>query len=481
MTLTELLEGIKPVRLTGLTDIVISGLSFDSRQVAPGYVFFASSGSAVDGHDYIDKAIENGAVAIVCERRPEICHKGITYIEVLSTNYVLGMMANAWYGFPSRSLTLVGVTGTNGKTTIATLLYQLARGMGHRAGLLSTVCNYVDGAAVAATHTTPDALQLNKLLRQMVDAGCRYAFMEVSSHASDQDRIAGLEFDGAVFTNLTRDHIDYHKTFDNYLRAKQKFFDGLSDEAFAVTNLDDRNGLIMTQNSRARVRTYSTQSAADYMGSIIEQDFDGMLLSLNRREVFVQLVGRFNLSNILAIYATARELGFDNDDTLRVLSSLHSVNGRFQPMRSSKGWTAIIDYAHTPDAVTNVINTINSIRKPGSRLITIVGCGGNRDKGKRPIMAKQAVEGSSLVVLTSDNPRMEDPNQILDDMLQGLSDEQRRQTLVIADRREAIKTACLMAQNNDVVLVAGKGHEDYQIIGTEKHHFDDHEEVSKYL
>ncbi len=481
MKLSALLKAISYKNAIGSTDIEITGLTFDSRNVKQGNIFFANSGSSVDGHNFIDSAIEHGASAVVHEKSPQVYHEGVTYIQVDNSNYALGLMANVWFGFPSKSVILVGVTGTNGKTTIATLLYKLTRGLGYKAGLLSTVCNYIDDKAVAATHTTPDALELNGLLRQMVDEGCKYVFMEVSSHAADQDRIAGLEFDGGIFTNLTRDHIDYHKTFENYLHAKQKFFNMLPKTAFAVTNLDDKNGLIMTQNCKARVVTYSGTSPADYKGTIIEQDFDGMLLNLNHREVFVQLVGRFNLSNLLAIYASARELGFDNDEVLRVMSTLTSVNGRFQPLRSSKGWTAIIDYAHTPDAVTNVINTINSIRKQGSRLITVVGCGGNRDKGKRPIMAQQASQGSDQLVLTSDNPRQEDPNDILKDMLEGLNDDERRRTIVITDRREAIKTACIMAQKDDVVLVAGKGHEDYQIIGTTKQHFDDHEEVAKFL
>lgn len=481
MLLTHLLDNIHHSVLQGSTDIDITNIRFDSRLVCAGDVFVATVGTSVDGHDFIENAVRSGAVAIVCQKRMENMLSGITYILVDNSNYALALMANAYYGQPSTKLTLVGVTGTNGKTTIATLLYKLTMAMGFKTGLLSTVCNYINEDEIPATHTTPDALQLNALLKRMVDHGCQYAFMEVSSHAADQDRIAGLHFRGGIFTNLTRDHIDYHKTFDNYLHAKQKFFNMLPDTAFAVTNKDDRNGLIMTQNSKARIVTYSTQSMADYRGQILEQGFDGMLLNLDHREVFVRLVGRFNLSNILAIYAAAAQLGFDKDDILRVLSSLTAVNGRFQPIISPKGWTAIIDYAHTPDAVANVIDTINSIRKHSARLITVVGCGGNRDKGKRPQMARKAYDGSSLLILTSDNPRLEKPEDIINDMLAGLNTEEQNNTMVITNRHEAIKTACLLAQTDDVILIAGKGHENYQIIGTEKHHFDDHEEVAKYL
>lgn len=481
MKLKDILVRVKPLKVVGTTECEIHALQFDSRKIEKGDIFVATSGTAADGHAYIGKAIEMGAIAIICEKMPEVLQEGVTYIQVEKSQHALGLMACAWYGEPSQKLTLVGVTGTNGKTTIATLLYKMARGLGYKAGLLSTVVNYVDDEPVEATHTTPDALELNKLLCRMVEAGCSYAFMEVSSHASDQDRIAGLDFDGGLFTNLTRDHIDYHKTFENYRDAKKKFFDTLKKEAFAVTNKDDKNGMVMLQNTQAKKYSYSVQSMADFRAQILEEGFEGMLLKLNEREVFVQLVGRFNASNTLAIYGAAIAMGWDEEEVLRVLSTESPVNGRFEAIRSEKGWTAIVDYAHTPDAVTNVINTINEIRKPGSRLITVCGCGGNRDKGKRPIMAQEAVKGSTQVVLTSDNPRKEDPMDILNDMLAGLTEDEKLQTLVIADRREAIKTACMLAQQNDVILIAGKGHEDYQIIGETKHHFDDHEEVRKYI
>ncbi len=390
-------------------------------------------------------------------------------------------MASRWYANPSQQLTLVGVTGTNGKTTIATLLYHLTRAFGHKTGLLSTVCNYINDIPVPSTHTTPDALELNRLLRQMVDAGCQYAFMEVSSHAIAQNRIEGLDFDGAIFTNLTRDHIDFHKTFDNYRDTKKLLFDNLKPDAFAITNKDDRNGLVMTQNTKAHIKTYSTQSVADYTAQIVEEGFDGMSLLINRQEVFVPLVGRFNVSNILAIYATALSLGFPSNEVLRIISTLRPVNGRFETIHSPKGWTAIVDYAHTPDALENVINTINEIRTPSAQLITVVGCGGNRDKGKRPMMAHIARQGSGKLILTSDNPRDEQPADIIHDMLEGLSPDEQRSTLVIEDRRTAIQTACALANKNDVILVAGKGHEDYQIINGVKHHFDDHEVIRQYL
>lgn len=482
MILNELLSATALIETQGKTDIEITSIEFDSRKVQAGTLFVAQPGTSVDGHDFIAKAIELGAVAIVCERIPEeVKDKDVCFIRVENSAKALGEMAGRWFGEPSKKMTLVGVTGTNGKTTIATLLYKLVRGMGKKAGLLSTVVNYIEDEAVASTHTTPDALELNGLLKRMVDAGCEYAFMEVSSHSIAQERIAGLDFDGAVFTNLTRDHIDFHKTFENYRDTKKRLFDNLKKTAFAVTNKDDKNGLIMTQNCRADVRTYSTRALADYKAQILEEGFEGMLLQVNGQEVFVPLVGRFNVSNLLAIYGTAINLGFEPQEVLRVLSSLKPVNGRFEAIYSPKGWTAIIDYAHTPDAVENVINTINDIRKEGSKLITVVGCGGNRDKGKRPMMAQLAKHGSNRLILTSDNPRDEEPKDILNDMMAGLTEEELRDTLVIEDREMAIRTACMMADKNDVILVAGKGHEDYQIIKGVKHHFDDHEMVRKYM
>ena len=481
MILNELLKGLAVKEVKGATDIEVTDITFDSRQVKPGTLFVAQRGTAVDGHDYIGKAVEAGAVAVVCEKVPVETAVPVTYIVVDDSSYSLGLLASAWNGFPSQHLTLVGVTGTNGKTTIATLLYKMMRAMGHKAGLLSTVVNYVNDDAVEATHTTPDALELNGLLKQMVDAGCEYAFMEVSSHAIAQQRIAGLDFDGAMFTNLTRAHIDFHKTFENYRDTKKQLFDGLKKEAFAVTNKDDKNGLVMTQNTIATVRTYSTRTLADFKARILEEGFDGMLLEVNGQEVFVRLVGRFNVSNLLCIYGAAVCLGFEPQEILRVLSTLTAVNGRFEAIHSPKGWTAIVDYAHTPDAVENVLNTINEIRKEGSRVITVVGCGGNRDKGKRPMMAAIAKKNSTQLILTSDNPRDEEPKDILNDMIAGLSEEEKRDTLVIEDREAAIKTACMLAGKDDVILIAGKGHEDYQIIKGVKHHFDDHEIVKANL
>ena len=497
MILSELLKVIEPIEVIGETNKEIKGLHFDSRKIGEGDLFVAQIGTAVDGHTFIDGCVEKGAAAVVLSKREYIKAypqplpkgKGVTYILVENTDKALGLLASKWIGEPSKMLTLVGVTGTNGKTTIATLLYKLVRALGHKAGLLSTVVNYIEDEAVAATHTTPDAIELNGLLRRMVDAGCEYAFMEVSSHAIAQERIAGLDFDGALFTNLTRDHIDYHKTFDNYRDTKKRLFDGLKKSAFAVTNKDDKNGLVMTQNCKAEVKTYSTRSLADYKAQILEEGFEGMMLNINGKEVFVPLVGRFNVSNLLCIYGAALCLGFEELEVLRVLSTLKPVNGRFETIRSPKGWTAIVDYAHTPDAVDNVIQTIREIidgqkskvesRKP--RLITVIGCGGNRDKGKRPMMAQIAKRGSEQLILTSDNPRDEEPADILNDMKAGLTEEELRSTLVIEDREAAIQTACMLAQKGDVILVAGKGHEDYQIIKGVKHHFDDHEVVRRYL
>lgn len=483
MILNELLASIEAQQIIGPADRTISGIQFDSRKVSEGTLFVAQPGTVVDGHDFIGKAIETGAAAIVCERWPieGVDPKDATIIVVKNSSKALGHLASRWYGEPSKQMTLVGVTGTNGKTTIATLLYKLLRGLGHKVGLLSTVVNYVNDEAVPSTHTTPDALELNELLHRMVEAGCTYAFMEVSSHAIAQERIAGLDFDGALFTNLTRDHMDFHKTVENYRDTKKRLFDELKKTAFAVTNKDDKNGLIMTQNCHADVHTYSTRSLADFKAQILEEGFDGMLLSINGQEVFVPLVGRFNVSNLLCIYGAAVCLGFEPQEVLRVLSTLSPVNGRFEAIHSPKGWTAIVDYAHTPDAVENVLNTINEIRKPDSRVFTVVGCGGNRDKGKRPIMAAIAKKNSTQLILTSDNPRDEEPADILNDMKAGLTEDELKQTLIIEDREMAIKTACMLAQKDDVILVAGKGHEDYQIIKGVKHHFDDHEIVKKNL
>lgn len=491
MILSELLKAIEPIKVVGSTDVDVHAIQFDSRKVEKGDLFVAQAGTAVDGHTFIPSCVERGANVIILDNSQYLneVQPGVTYVLVKNSEEALGLLAHQWYGCPSEKLTLVGVTGTNGKTTIATLLYEMVRALGHKAGLISTVVYYVDGKAFPSTHTTPDALALNALLSQMVEAGCDYAFMEVSSHSIAQQRIAGLQFAGAMFTNLTRDHIDYHKTFDNYRDTKKRLFDNLKKTAFAVTNADDKNGLVMTQNTRAKVFTYSVQSMADHRGKILEEGFDGMLLSIDNQEVFVPLVGRFNVSNLLCIYSTALCLGFDKMEVLRILSVLKPVNGRFETIHSPKGWTAIIDYAHTPDAVENVISTINEIlnsQKPTAngqkpKLITIVGCGGNRDKGKRPMMAQIAKRGSGQLILTSDNPRDEEPRDILNDMIAGLTEDELRSTLVIEDRAAAIQTACTLAQNGDVILVAGKGHEDYQIIKGVKHHFDDHEQVRKYI
>ncbi len=492
MILSELIQAIEPLQVIGKTDVNVHAIQFDSRKVETGDLFVAQAGTAVDGHTFIPSCVEKGASVIVLDNSQYLADTkdAVTYVLVKNSEQALGLLAHQWYGRPSEKLTLVGVTGTNGKTTIATLLYEMVRAMGYKAGLISTVVYYVDGTAYPSTHTTPDALALNALLAQMVEAGCQYAFMEVSSHSIAQERIAGLKFAGAMFTNLTRDHIDYHKTFDNYRDTKKRLFDGLRKEAFAVTNADDKNGLVMTQNTRAKVFTYSTQSMADHRGKILEEGFDGMLLSIDGQEVFVPLVGRFNVSNLLCIYSAALCLGFEKTEVLRILSALKPVNGRFETIHSPKGWTAIIDYAHTPDAVENVICTINEILhnqtlKPSNsqtaKLITVVGCGGNRDKGKRPMMAQIAKRGSQQLILTSDNPRDEEPADILKDMTDGLTEDELRSTLVIEDRAAAIQTACTLAQKGDIILVAGKGHEDYQIIKGVKHHFDDHEIVRKYI
>ncbi len=478
MELNRLLEDVKCLQIEGTGTVDIRGVKSDSRQIQAGDLFVATRGTVVDGHQFIGKAVALGAAAVVCEKMPAERAQGVTYVRVANTAESLGHIASAWYGKPSSKVVLVGVTGTNGKTTIATLLYRLFLELGYKAGLLSTVVNYVDDEAVESTHTTPDALTLNALLARMVDAGCRYVFMEVSSHAVDQRRIAGLDFDGGIFTNLTRDHMDYHLTFDNYLKAKKRFFDELPAKAFALTNLDDKNGMVMLQNTQARKCTYTLRGMGDFKTKILENDLNGMLLSMNGREVNVSFVGKFNASNLTAVFGAAVELGQDELETLRIISALHPVSGRFETLYAPSGYVAVVDYAHTPDALNNVISTIQQMLAGKSgRLITVVGCGGNRDKGKRPMMAREAVNGSWKAVFTSDNPRNEDPQSILDDMTAGLDTDQRKNVLVISNRREAIRTACSLAQPGDVVLVAGKGHENYQIIGDVKHHFDDKEEI----
>ena len=479
--LVDILATVDVLETVGNADIEVSSLQFDSRKVEKGSLFVATCGTQVDGHTFIGSAIEKGAVAIVCEKMPESFAPGVVYVRVADSNETLGRMASAWFDYPSASLKLVGVTGTNGKTTIATLLYHLFRRAGHKAGLLSTVCNYVDDEAVPATHTTPDQLELNGLLARMVAAGCEYAFMEVSSHSVDQRRIAGLDFDGGIFTNLTRDHLDYHLTMENYLKAKKRFFDDLSDEAFALTNLDDKNGPVMLQNTRARKLTYSVRTIADFKTKIVEDSFEGMSLNMNGKDLFVSFVGKFNASNLTAVFGAAVALGISEEDALVHLSAMHPVSGRFECISAPSGYKIIVDYAHTPDALTNVINTINDVRCGEGKLITVVGCGGNRDKGKRPIMAQEAVRGSEQVIITSDNPRNEEPQDIINDMLAGLDPVAKKKVIAIEDRYQAIKTACALAQSGDVILVAGKGHENYQDIKGVKHHFDDHEVVREVM
>lgn len=475
MKLNELLKNIKPVAVIGEQSIDIKGVNIDSRKIAEGHLFIAMKGTQVDGHRFIPKAIEQGAGAILCEDMPEMKVEGVTYVKVESTEDTAGKVATLFYGDPSKKLKLVGVTGTNGKTTVATLLYNMFRKMGYRCGLLSTVCNYIEDEAIPADHTTPDPIELNELLGRMVDTGCEYAFMECSSHAIAQKRISGLKFTGGVFTNLTRDHLDYHKTFENYRNAKKAFFDELPKGAFAITNADDKNGMIMVQNTKATIKTYSTRSAADFKARILECHFEGMYLDIDGHEVGVQFIGKFNVSNLLAVYGAARMLGKQPEDILLVMSMLHSVSGRLEPIHSPESYTAIVDYAHTPDALENVLKAIHEVLNGKGKLITVCGAGGNRDKGKRPLMAQEAVKQSDKVIITSDNPRFEEPQDIINDMLDGLNAQQLKKVISIVDRKEAIRTACMMAQKGDVILVAGKGHETYQEIKGVKHHFDDKE------
>lgn len=477
MLLKELIKNIRPVKIAGSTEADIKGVNIDSRRIGQGHLFVAMKGTQVDGHTFIEKAIGLGAVAVLCEDMPAALADGITYIQVQSTEDVVGELATAFYGRPSEKLRLVGVTGTNGKTTIATLLYNMFRKLGYKCGLLSTVCNYIEDEAIPTSHTTPDPIELNALLGRMVDAGCQYAFMECSSHAIAQKRIGGLRFAGGIFTNLTRDHLDYHKTFENYRDAKKAFFDGLPKGAFAITNADDKNGMVMVQNTKATVKTYSTRNMADFKAKLLECHFGGMYLEVNGREVGVQFIGKFNVSNLLAVYGAAVMLGEEPDNVLVVMSTLKSVSGRLDPVHSPEGYTAIVDYAHTPDALENVLMAIHEVLDGKGHVITVCGAGGNRDKGKRPIMAQEAVKQSDKVIITSDNPRFEEPQDIINDMLAGLTPQQMKKVLSIVDRKEAIRTACMLAQKGDVILIAGKGHEDYQEIKGVKHHFDDKEIV----
>ena len=477
MKLEELLHTSDVLEIAGNPEIQLKGIHCDSRKIEEGFLFVAISGTQSDGHIFIGKAIEKGAKAVVCQIFPEELLKDVTYIRVNDSAETLGRIASVWNGEPSKHLILVGVTGTNGKTTIATLLYWTLRKLGYKTGLLSTICNYIDEKEAPATHTTPGAIELNCLLAQMLKAGCDYVFMEVSSHAVDQKRIAGLQFKGGIFTNLTRDHLDYHPTFEAYRDAKKAFFDRLPAGAFSLINKDDKNGLFMLQNTKANKHTYSLLSLANFKGKIIEAHFDGTEMNINGKEIVTQFVGKFNAYNLLAVYGAALLLGQDSDEVMLVLSTLRSVSGRFQTFRSPEGYTAIVDYAHTPDALTNVLNAIRDVLSGKGKIITVVGCGGNRDKGKRPIMAREAARLSDFVILTSDNPRFEDPEDIIRDMEAGLTDISPEKTLKITGRKEAIRTACLLAKTGDVVVILGKGHEDYQEVKGIKHHFDDREIV----
>ncbi|MCR4849410.1 MAG: UDP-N-acetylmuramoyl-L-alanyl-D-glutamate--2,6-diaminopimelate ligase [Bacteroidales bacterium] len=496
MKLKDIIVNCNLLDLTGNKDLDIDKVSFDSREAAPGTLFFAVKGTQTDGHEYIENALDKGASAVVCEKMPKALREGATYIRVDDSSYVLGVAAANFYGNPSKSLKLTGVTGTNGKTTIATLLYRLFSDAGYTCGLLSTIENIVDHEVVPSTHTTPDPVELNALLRRMVDCGCEYAFMEVSSHAVDQHRIAGLHFAGGIFTNLTHDHLDYHKTMANYRNAKKKFFDDLPANAFALTNLDDKNGAVMLQNTKAHKLSYALKHDADYKGIVLESHFDGMLMKVNGVELYTRLVGSFNASNILAIYGAALALGFDKDELLVEISKMNGANGRFDMVHSDSGIVGIVDYAHTPDALENVLKTINEVKTENGKwktesspfsvlsspfVITVVGCGGNRDATKRPEMAAVAVKLSDRVILTSDNPRNEDPEEIIRQMKAGIESSDMSRVLSITDRREAIRTAVALAKKGDIILLAGKGHEDYQIIKGEKRHFDDKEELTKAL
>ncbi|WP_108820991.1 UDP-N-acetylmuramoyl-L-alanyl-D-glutamate--2,6-diaminopimelate ligase [Dysgonomonas sp. Marseille-P4361] len=479
MKLQDLLKNIDILDVKGENNPDVTGIFTDSRNAIDGSVFIALKGVQVDGHQYVNNALDLGAKVIVYQDNIDVSNSAITYVKVKDTADAAGKIATYWYGDPSSKLKLVGVTGTNGKTTTATLLYEMFRKLGYKVGLLSTVANYVDEKAFHATHTTPDPISLNDMLNKMVEAGCEYAFMEVSSHAIHQKRISGLKFEGAVFTNLTQDHLDYHKTMAEYLKAKKTFFDELPETAFALTNIDDKNGLVMLQNTKAKKHTYSVRSLADFKAKIIEKHFDGTAIEINGKEVQVQFVGVFNVYNLLAVYGATVLLGQDPDEALLVLSTLKPVSGRFETLRSPENYTAIVDYAHTPDALTNVLEAIHEVLDGSGRVITVVGCGGNRDRTKRPIMAREAVRLSDQVILTSDNPRWEEPQAIINDMADGLNSQQMKKTLLIAEREQAIRTACTLAKEGDVILIAGKGHEDYQDVKGVKHHFDDKEVVLK--
>ena len=478
MQLEKILKDIKVKQIIGSPDVEIKKLTLDSRAIQPNDLFVAVKGTAVDGHTFIESAIKKGATAIICQDKPTKINPDICYVMVEDSTEVLGELASAFYNHPSRKLKLVGVTGTNGKTTTATLLYDLFQKLGYKVGLISTVCNYIHNQRIEATHTTPDAITLNQLLNQMVGEGCEYAFMEVSSHAIVQNRVSGIHFTGAIFTNLTRDHLDYHQTFANYLKAKQTLFDHLPKTSFALTNIDDKNGEVMVQQSKAKIYSYSLRKMSNFKVKIIESHFEGMLLQLDKKEVMVRFSGEFNAYNVLAAYGTAILLNQNEEEVLIALSSLTPASGRFETIHSLDNKIAIVDYAHTPDALDNVLKTIQEVSMNRGHIITVVGAGGNRDKGKRPLLAQEAAKRSDKVIITSDNPRFEDPQRIADEMLQGLNPTDLQKTLCIINRREAIRTACFLAQPHDVILVAGKGHETYQEINGVRHHFDDKEEIN---
>ncbi|MBI3519341.1 MAG: UDP-N-acetylmuramoyl-L-alanyl-D-glutamate--2,6-diaminopimelate ligase [Bacteroidetes bacterium] len=477
--LSDILYKTRLEEIIGSTNVAISSVTFDSRKVKKDSLFIATRGTASDGHHYIEVAIEAGAVAVVCEDLPETLKDNITYVKVLDSSASLGHIACNFYDNPSEKLKLVGITGTNGKTTTVTLLFNLFRGLGYNVGLLSTVENKINTTVIPSTHTTPDALALNELLSKMVEAGCQYAFMEVSSHAIVQHRITGLKFTGAAFSNITHDHLDYHKTFEEYIRAKKMFFDNLQDDAFALTNKDDRNGMVMLQNTKAKKYSYGLKSIADFKCRVVENHLNGLLLSIDNQEVWVKLIGSFNAYNVLAVYSIAILLKQDKVQVLTTLSNLNSVEGRFQYTKSKNGIVAIVDYAHTPDALKNVLETIKDIRTGNEQVITLVGCGGDRDAAKRPIMAQIACEYSNKIILTSDNPRSEDPEVILNQMQAGINPVDMKKTLRISDRKEAIRTAVAFAKEGDIILIAGKGHEKYQDIKGVKHPFDDFEIVKE--
>jgi UDP-N-acetylmuramoyl-L-alanyl-D-glutamate--2,6-diaminopimelate ligase len=477
MRLSELLNHISYSELIGTTEKIVNGVNFDSRQVKPDSVFVAQSGVLSNGHQFISKAIDNGATVIVCEQFPDELFSDITYIKVADSIEILGKLASAFYQFPSKKIKVIGVTGTNGKTSIATLLYKMFLKLGYKTGLISTISYRINEKEETASHTTPNALKIQQLLTEMAEKGCEFCFMEVSSHAVHQKRISGIEFAGGIFTNITHDHLDYHKTFAEYIKAKKGFFDGLSKEAFAIINADDKNGLVMVQNTQAEIITFSNRSVADFHCKVIESHFDGMLLNLDGSDIWTRFVGKFNASNLLAVYTTAIRLGQNKEEVLTIISDLQPVQGRFETVRSLDGKLAIIDYAHTPDALKNVLGAITEIKTRNEQVITVVGAGGDRDKTKRPEMAYEAVLASDKVILTSDNPRTENPAQIIKDMETGVVTKYKNKVVSIENRREAIKTAAMIAQPGDIILIAGKGHENYQEINGIKYHFDDKEEI----